>query len=230
MRAYEIAFGDFEQRLWSDTNVISTGGDLLVLALAGLGATTGSAATASALAAASAGVVGAQATVSKDLYYQRTLPALLAQMEANRDTIKLSLINGLKEADEKYSLFQADLDLEALQRASGISAAVTNITQQASTNQMAAQAKLAQPTYMIAPLPKALADRKKAFADYVRGLVSAKDQTTLDALADAFSVPHGATLIEESSNIRFTMNGQVQTTQNMDALSTRLSPITKKEF
>lgn len=84
MQMYEIYFTRFQTRLWGDNNVISSAGDLIVFVLNGFGATTGTAATKSALAAASAGIIGAEGAISKDIYYQRTLPAVLAQMSANR--------------------------------------------------------------------------------------------------------------------------------------------------
>jgi hypothetical protein len=143
MQIYEIYYSRFNQRLWGDTNVVSAGGDLIVLALAGLGATTGSTATKSALAAASAGVVGAQAAISKDLYYQRTLPALLAQISANRDTTKAGIYDALsKQDDTTYPLARAEIDLQALQRESGIADAIQNITEQATIAKINAEAAM----------------------------------------------------------------------------------------
>ena len=74
----------------------------MALVLSGLGATTGGAATKAALAAASAGVIGAQGVISKDLYYQRTVPALLAQMEANRARATLVILQGIQKSESDY--------------------------------------------------------------------------------------------------------------------------------
>ena len=142
MRAYDIAFDDFQKRLYGDGNAVSVGGDLILLILNGLGATTGSAATKAALAAASTGIVGAQAAISKDLYYQRTIPALLAQMQANRNQIKASILTGLEQPDAKYPLARAELDLEVLKNAGSIPGAIGNITQQAEQQNAEAQAKI----------------------------------------------------------------------------------------
>ena len=49
VRAHDIEFGDFERRLYGDGNAIGLGSDLIGLVLAGLTATTGGAATKSAL-------------------------------------------------------------------------------------------------------------------------------------------------------------------------------------
>src|ERR1700733_8763214 len=59
MRAYDIEFSKFERQLYGSSNTISVGSDLLGLALGGLAATVGRAATKAALGAASTGVLGA---------------------------------------------------------------------------------------------------------------------------------------------------------------------------
>lgn len=142
IRAYDIEFDDFEKRLNGDANSLTVGGDLVLLILNGLGATTGAASTKAALAAASAGVIGAQAAIDKDLYYQKTLPALLAQMEANRTTVKLTILTGLNLDDSKYPLVRAELDLDALKRAGGIPASIQNITQKAVDQTAESQQKI----------------------------------------------------------------------------------------
>ncbi|MGO8867286.1 MAG: hypothetical protein ACLQME_12355 [Alphaproteobacteria bacterium] len=142
IRAYDIEFADFEQKLYLEGNSVSTGSDLLVLILAGLTATTGNAATKAALGAASAGVVGAQAAISKDLYYQKTIPALLEQMEANRTNAKLTIFKGLTTPDAQYPLTKAYLDLDALKAAGSIPGAIASITQQAGNAKTTAQGEI----------------------------------------------------------------------------------------
>jgi hypothetical protein len=66
------------------------------------------------------------------LYFQKTVPALLAQIEANRTKVKLTILSNLKQYDDNaYSLYQANLDLDQLKEAGGIPLAITGITQQA---------------------------------------------------------------------------------------------------
>ena len=131
MRACDIEFADFERRLYGDGNVVGLGGDLVGLVLTGLIATTGNAATKSALGAASAGVIGASAAINKDLYYQKTIPALLAQMEADRLKALAPITTGLKLSDADYPLMQAYIDLDAYKSAGSIPAAITAINQNA---------------------------------------------------------------------------------------------------
>ena len=127
MRAYDIEFTDFEKRLYGDGNAVTLGGDLVALAPTGLVATTGNAATKSALGAASTGVIGAKAAIDKDLYYQKTIPALLAQMEADRLKALLPITAGLKLSDADYPLMQAYIDLNAYQSAGSIPAAINAV-------------------------------------------------------------------------------------------------------
>jgi hypothetical protein len=131
MRAYDITFSDFKRRLAGDANSVTLGSDLLVLALGGLVATTGSATTKAALGAAITGIAGAQAAINKDLYFQRTLPALLAQMDASRAQAKVPILSGLRLSDEEYPLQRALVDLDALRDAGSIVGAIGNITQAA---------------------------------------------------------------------------------------------------
>src|SRR5260370_9609445 len=110
MHAYDINFADFEKRLYGDGNAVSLGSDLVGLVLAGLTATTGGAATKAALGAATAGVIGANTAINTDLYYEKTIPALLAQMEADRLLAKAPIISGMNMSVAGYPLIQAYTD------------------------------------------------------------------------------------------------------------------------
>jgi hypothetical protein len=132
MRGYDIEFSKFERELLGGSNTISISSDLTGLVLAGLTSTVGSAGTKAALGAASAGVLGANSAINKDLYYQKTIPALIAQMEANRAKRKLTIIQGLGLPDSKYSLAAALSDLDDYRDAGSIPDAISSITQSAS--------------------------------------------------------------------------------------------------
>lgn len=142
VRAYDILFAQYERVLWGTGNSITLGGDLVALALGGLATTVGSTSAKTGFAAASTGVVGANAAINRDLYFQRTLPALLAQMEANRAKVKLKILAGIKQSDDQYSLSLADLDLADLKSAGSMPAAVSNITQQATNDKQSAQSRI----------------------------------------------------------------------------------------
>ena len=134
MKVIENDFDDLERALNGTGNRVSLLGDLAVLSLNGVGAVTGGAHTKAALAAASGGIVGAQGAVSKDLYYQRTLPAILTQMEANRERVRAEIYASLKKPDADYPLPAAEIDLRRLIRAGSIPASISQITQGANVS------------------------------------------------------------------------------------------------
>jgi hypothetical protein len=131
MDLIEFDFDNLQRALNGTGNGVSIGGDLAVLVANGIGATTGGEQTKAALNALSGGIVGAQGAINKDLYYQRTLPALLSQMEANRDKVIATIFTGLAKPDSEYPLGAAQLDLRRLVRAGSIPSSVGEITEKA---------------------------------------------------------------------------------------------------
>lgn len=142
IRAYDISFDRFEKELWSGGNSMALGGDFAGLALAGIATTVKNAATKTIYSAAGLGVLGAEAAINHDLFYQRTLPALIAQMEANRAKVKIRIVAGLAQDISKYSLAMAMLDLDDLKRTGSLPAAISTVTGQANEENKAAQARL----------------------------------------------------------------------------------------
>jgi hypothetical protein len=142
MRAFNIQFDKYEKRLWAGGNTVTLGGDLTALALTGLATTVAGATAKTAFAAAATGVIGANAAINKDLYYQRTLPALIAQMEADRSKVQRVILTGLQKSDSDYSLAAAEIDLDALKKAGSMPAAIAQVTQTASADKETQALKL----------------------------------------------------------------------------------------
>lgn len=142
MRAYDIEFDEFRRELYGFSNSVSVGTDLTGLLLGGLTATVGGASTKAALGAASAGVLGANSAINKDLYFQKTIPALIAQMEANRAKQRLIIFKGLSVSDSKYPLLAAYEDLDAYRDAGSIPSAISSITQSAGNERQTAEHKI----------------------------------------------------------------------------------------
>jgi len=130
----DIRYFQFEKALSGTNNGFSTGADLSVLVLNGLGATTGAAAAKSALAAASAGIVGAKGTINTDLFYQKTLPALIAQMEAGRQKQLGIIKTGLNKSVDEYTLGEALNDVQNYYIAGTLPSAVQQVTSNAGTS------------------------------------------------------------------------------------------------
>jgi hypothetical protein len=133
LNVIDIRYFDFAKTLTGTNNGFSTGADLGVLMLNGFGATTGAAAAKAALAAASAGVVGAKATVNTDLFYQKTLPALIAQMNAGRQQQLVIIKTGLGKSVDLYPLGEALNDIQNYYVAGTLPNAVQQVTSNAGT-------------------------------------------------------------------------------------------------
>ena len=128
MEVIDIFYYKFESELTGSYNTLELSSDLAVLALNGIGATVGTKAAKAALAAASAGVVGAKSAVNTDVFYQKTLPALVAQMRAGRQTVLATIKTGLTKPAEVYSMDQALSDINAYYIAGTLPSAVSQIT------------------------------------------------------------------------------------------------------
>jgi hypothetical protein len=183
MNAYEAAYSDFKRRLNGDANTLNIAADLSLLGLAGVAATTGSLTTATALAAASAGIIGAKGAINSDLYFQRTLPALLAQMDANRARAKLPIVTGLRKSNADYPLAIALIDLDALRDAGGIPTAIGGLTQQAEVAKEAAETVLGFNTTSAATCLQKFIDKPDPEGSANKALVASKAR----ALGASFS-------------------------------------------
>src|SRR6185436_14302547 len=105
--AIDVNYHDFERSLSSEQKMFAVGSDLVVLGLAGAGTLAKSTRTKTRLAAFSAGVLGARESIDKEIYYNKTLPAIVAQMQASRRTVYANIVAGLARNDDDYSLLQA---------------------------------------------------------------------------------------------------------------------------
>jgi hypothetical protein len=137
--AYDVMFREFRKKLTAEANGTNVGSDLTVLILAGLGATTGTAATKAALAAASTGVVGAKGVISKNLFYEKALPALFSQMDAGRTKVLARILQGLSNDDATYPLPLALIDLSSYADAGSVPGAIAGVTEQAALEKAKAE-------------------------------------------------------------------------------------------
>lgn len=121
------------------SNVLLEG---VVLGAAG-GASVAGQATANALAVVAAGATGVKGVLNKELYYEKTLPAILAAMDGSRLTVKSRILNKISEFDEKdYPLEAALAELDEYEGAATFERAVQQVTVDSAVGLKAAQDKL----------------------------------------------------------------------------------------
>jgi hypothetical protein len=131
IRAIDLQFTSFEQSIARENIGLNTGADIVVLGLGAATALTGGAGTKSILGAISGGVIGTKGIIDKDVFYSKTMPALLTQMEAQRKSQLVKIRNGLKLPVETYPLSEALIDVEEYFKAGSIPAALQGIIEQA---------------------------------------------------------------------------------------------------
>lgn len=106
-----IRYIQFVRTTTSEKQLLDSAVDILALSLNLAGASVGSAETKTILAAVAAGVMGSKTVVDKNFYYEKTVPALVAAMNAERKKILATILNGMDEPLDKYSFDKALTDL-----------------------------------------------------------------------------------------------------------------------
>jgi hypothetical protein len=140
--AIDARFAEFRTRASSESRASGLAFDLAVLGL------TGAAAVAEAdevnpFATAAATFLGARGSFDKNLFYDRTLPAIFATMEAERARIRTDIVRAMKQDHKTYPLALAFGDLAQYQRAGSFDFAIGKVVNRAVESQNANEAILA---------------------------------------------------------------------------------------
>lgn len=139
--AIEARYKSFVDQLQSSDRGTALGFDLLQLGLSGATALAGKSAI-NELAIIGTTTAGARASVDKRVFFERSLPALIASMDAERASIKADIVRKKKLPGETYGIGEAVDDLERLIEAGRIDRALARITSSAQADRAAEQARL----------------------------------------------------------------------------------------
>lgn len=137
LMAVDDRYDDFTANLSKELRGSNLGFDIALLALTGVGSMVTNAAP--ELSAVATGVGGARSSFNKELYVERTLPAILVVMDTNRLRIRTSIQDHLRLNAADYSLEEAMLEVREYERAGNLNRAITNLTSQASVAFAAAE-------------------------------------------------------------------------------------------
>jgi len=142
MAELDRKFGDFERALYQEGIGTGIGTDWTVLAMTAATAMVSAASTKTDLGALSTAVIGGHASYEKRALFDKTLPALLAQMVAQRETVRLAIRTSQASPVESYSWFAAESDLQGFERAGSLPAALLTIAKDAGLKSAEAEQKL----------------------------------------------------------------------------------------
>lgn len=199
--------------------------DVAVLGLTGGGAVAGPRA-ANILSAGGAGLTGAKASLNKEVYFEKTLPALVASMDSRRLTLKVAILRKMRGAIDGYSLAEAIVDISTFQLSASIDAAIEQITGDANTAKEAATKSYTNlVATCLAPDPWAIAvaigiKRQMAALD------PATEKPTLDLIAAALDVPVTGDVAAERNDIVSALGSRPCTMAAANALSASLAVAT----
>ena len=225
----DAAYAAFVRQLHSQSVGANVFLDMAALGLTSAGAVAGGS-TASVLSAASTSVVGAGASLNKDVFYQKTLPAIIAQMDANRSAIYKSIRLAEQSDETVYTLGDAQHDVRDYEEAGTVDAAISAITtsaQQSTTdNQNTVHA-----LFTATVVPADVHAREAAAAKYVKSLdlTVAGNVQVLTNIATALNIPvaQGEAPKAIRRDVLIAMDKEAIDKASMDALVPKLKPYTE---
>jgi len=122
-----IRYIQFVRKLTSERQLLDSAVAMLTIGLNLAGTTAGSAGTKTILAAIAAGVTGSKEVIDKNYFFEKTIPALVAQMNADRKKALIPLLEGMKGTLDDYSFAQAVTDLHSYYFAGTFTGAIQTI-------------------------------------------------------------------------------------------------------
>jgi hypothetical protein len=129
--AYDIQFTQFQQRLNRERLIPDATGDIAIAVMGGVGSAVASAATKTALLAATTATTGAKGAIDKDIFYSQTMSVLFAEMAANRATVLMNIDANTTRSDAAYPLTRGLIDTTAYRDAGSIPGALAGISHDA---------------------------------------------------------------------------------------------------
>ncbi len=135
----DLHYASFVKGFSSRRKDFDTTADVAVLGLSGAGAVLDPSSTTRILAAISGGITGTKATVEKNYFYEKTIPVLIASMNARREETLTAILEGRGMSDDDYSLAAAWSDLSRYYFAGTFDGALQSIQVDAGERQSKAE-------------------------------------------------------------------------------------------
>lgn len=200
MTASDGNFNNFRRSLSRETRGANFGFGSVFTALTG-GASIAGERTANILAALASGVGGIHGRLSREVYFERTLPALLTGMEANRTRVRTDIMGRMGQGDQ-YSLTAAFSDLARYESAGSLDGAIETITTQAAQLRDEEQARFENVIGLGRVATPATRVELRTLGDRIDALVSATNGlASLTAISQHLGLPTNVDAEAQSDNI-----------------------------
>ena len=129
--ALDLQYSLFKEAVYSEGISTNLSLDIAGIITGGAGATVTNTEASQILSALSGGIAGSKTAINQNMYYERTMPAMLALMDAERNKIRVQILKGLIQPVSNYSLGQALSDLERYYDVGSIPGAIASLTETA---------------------------------------------------------------------------------------------------
>jgi hypothetical protein len=130
------------RKITAEKQFLDTATDVLIMSLNLAATFAGGEGTKTVLAAISAGVAGSKASIDKHYFYEKTVPALIAAMNAQRKVVLERILIGMKGDLEEYSFEQALADVYEYYQAGTFMGAVMAIQADSGAKEKKADEKI----------------------------------------------------------------------------------------
>ena len=184
LMAADLRFNEFRRHLSRQSRGSNFGLDLGILGTAGAASIVNSERSANILAAIAAGLTGTRAAINRDVFFDRTLPALFAAMDGARTEIRTSIMVNMRRSADEYPLSVAFADLANYENAGSLDSAIERITGDAVDRADEAQAEYAEAVESYTGPPEVgVPEMQGRIQIRVNELARAGDATTLRTMA-----------------------------------------------
>jgi hypothetical protein len=172
--AADARYFEFRKNLSWDVKATNVGLDIAILALTGTASVWGGAAK--ALSAGATGLGGTRATLAKELYFDKTLPALISMMNSSRLEVMTDITRGLQKPETEYTIEEGFSDITRYQEAGSIDTAIQQVAAAAAAQQAAAQLDYSK-AERLCTVPAAVAQDRRVIMYGLEDLVDPTKRT-----------------------------------------------------
>lgn len=155
---YNIRYVRFVRDLGVDKQHLDAATDALLLAINLSSAATSAVRAKTNLALVAAGVTGGKITIDKHFYFDKSIPALVSTMNAQRKQILVEILKGRAKNITDYPLTRALDDLSSYEQAGTLIGAIGILQADAAVKEKAADAKIRD---LEVPTGDQLAEKKR---------------------------------------------------------------------
>jgi hypothetical protein len=166
LAAIDSRYDDYRSSISHERRELGLGFDATVMALTSA-ASVARSSLVSSLSATAATMAGTRAAIDRNVYFDQSLPGLLAAMDAQRFRARAQIMRNLQRNAVDYPLATAFADLSLYESSASIDQAIVEITSQAAADRRSARTELAAATQACAPEEGAdeVAERLVKFVD-----------------------------------------------------------------